>query len=77
MRRLSIEMTHAFHVASGLLVADIIAVLYTNIANVFPSDRENDAKDRIILSKEHLGMAVYVALAEQRFFSEEDIMTNY
>lgn len=80
IRRISIEMTHiahASHIGSALSVADIIAVLYTDIANVFPDNPQNDTRDRVILSKGHSGIAIYVALAELGFFSMEELMTYY
>ncbi|MCM1174364.1 MAG: transketolase [Blautia sp.] len=80
IRRASIEMTHmthASHIGSALSVADIIAVLYADIVNVFPNDSRNDARDRVILSKGHSGMAIYAALAELDFFSKEELMTYY
>lgn len=80
IRRLSVEMTHrthASHIGSALSVADIVAVLYADIARVFPDDSKNCLRDRIVLSKGHSGMAVYAALAESGFFSMEELMTYY
>lgn len=59
---------HASHIGGILSCADIVAVLYNDIATVFPHDPKNKNRDRIILSKGHNGVAIYVALAETGFF---------
>lgn len=54
IRRHAVEMTHksqASHIASVLSVADIIAVLYSGVANVDPAFPDNPNRDRVILSK--------------------------
>lgn len=80
IRRHGIEMTHisgGSHIASILSVADIIAVLYNDIANVDPKNPIMDTRDRIILSKGHAGAAIYAALAEKGFFDVELLKTHY
>lgn len=72
----AIEMTHASgasHVASVLSIADIVAVLYGEIMNVFPDDPDNDFRDRLVLSKGHAGAALYAALAETGFFPIDEL----
>ena len=56
------------HVGSALSIADILAVLYSNI-NVNPKNPLDPKRDRFILSKGHAGAAVYAVLAELRYFS--------
>ena len=80
IRKHGIEMTHishGSHIGSVLSVTDIIAVLYSDILNVFPNNPENTGRDRFILSKGHAGAAVYAALAEKGFFSVEELKTHY
>ncbi|WP_405174897.1 transketolase [Paenibacillus sp. FSL H8-0261] len=80
IRRHSIEMTHlshGSHIGSILSVADIIAVLYSGVANVNPEDPNMPDRDKIILSKGHAGAAIYAALAEVGFFSVEELKTHY
>lgn len=80
IRRHGIEMTHlshGSHIASILSVADIIAVLYNDVANVYPDDPKNPKRDRIVLSKGHAGAAIYAALAEKGFFPIEELKTHY
>ena len=69
--------THASHVGGVMSVADIVAVLYSGVAKVFPEDPRNPDRDRIILSKGHNGMAIYAALAETGFFPREELNKYY
>ena len=71
------HMTHASHIGAVMSVADIVAVLYSGVANVFPDDPKNVARDRIVLSKGHAGMAIYAALAETGFFPRSELNRYY
>ena len=74
IRRHGVEMTHlshGSHIASILSVADIVAVLYNDVANITPENITDENRDRIILSKGHAGAAIYAALAEKGFFDRE------
>tara|TARA_B100001113_G_scaffold1182_2_gene1076 strand:+ start:13884 stop:14675 length:792 start_codon:yes stop_codon:yes gene_type:complete len=64
------------HVGSALSIADILAVLYSNI-NVNPKNPLDPKRDRFILSKGHAGAAVYAVLAELGYFSKEILDTHY
>ena len=80
IRRHGIEMTHlsgGSHIGAILSVADIIAVLYNDIANIDPKNPKKPDRDRIILSKGHAGAAIYAALAELGFFDVEILKTHY
>lgn len=80
IRRHGIEMTHlseGSHIGSILSVADIIAVLYNDIAFVDPKNPKNPDRDRVILSKGHAGAAIYAALAEKGFFDIQLLKTHY
>lgn len=80
IRRHAIEMTHASHashIGAALSVTDIVAVLYSDILQVYPEEPRNESRDRLILSKGHAGVAVYGALAERGFFERELLNTYY
>lgn len=80
IRRHGIEMTHlshGSHIASVLSVADIIAVLYNDIANVNCENPKDEKRDRIILGKGHAGASIYAALAELGFFEVEELKKHY
>ena len=72
IRRHGLEMTHisrGSHIGAVFSLADVMAVLYTKILRVNPSEPKWQDRDRLILSKGHAGAAVYAALAERGFFS--------
>ncbi len=80
IRRHGIEMTHlsgGSHIGAILSVADIIAVLYTDIMKYDPANPEWEGRDRFILSKGHAGASIYAALAESGFFDPEELKTHY
>ncbi|MCI8886334.1 MAG: transketolase [Dorea sp.] len=80
IRRHSIEMTHlsgGSHIGSILSVADIIAILYTDIMKYDSGNPDWEERDRFILSKGHAGAAIYAALAESEFFDIEELKTHY
>ena len=75
-RRRILQMAHAAqasHVASGLSVVDILAVLYTGAAKVSPETVDSIDRDYIILSKGHAAAALYSVLAIRGFFSESQL----
>ena len=65
------------HVGSALSIADIIAVLYGRVLEVFPDNPKHPDRDRFILSKGHAGTAIYAVLAERGFFPVEKLNTHY
>jgi len=78
--RHGIEMTHisgGSHIGAILSVADIIAVLYNDIANINAENPKMAERDRIILSKGHAGAAIYAVLAEKKFFNIDELKTHY
>lgn len=80
IRRHAVEMTAlsgGSHIGAILSVADIMGVLYTDILKFDKDDPEWDGRDRFILSKGHSGASVYAALAENGFFSVEELKTHY
>lgn len=80
IRRHGIEMTHlsgGSHIGSVLSVADILAVMYNDVLNVYPDKPNAPERDRVILSKGHAGAAIYAALAEKGFFPVEELKTHY
>jgi transketolase len=79
IRRHVVTMTStggSSHVASGLSMADIAAVLYTSVLSVRPAEPAWDGRDRFILSKGHAGAAIYAALAEVGFFPVSKLSTH-
>lgn len=80
IRRHGIEMTHishGSHIGSVLSVADIIAVLYTDVLRYDAENPQWEQRDRFILSKGHAGAALYSALAECGFFPVDELKMHY
>ena len=80
IRRHGIEMTHisgGSHIGAIMSVADIIAVLYSDILHFDPADPKSETRDRFILSKGHAGASIYAALAEAGFFTVDELKTHY
>lgn len=63
----------ASHIGGSFSVADIIAVLYSDIAHIDPSNPQKDDRDRIILSKGHCCSVLYACLAEMGFFPKSEL----
>ena len=79
IRRSVVEMTsrgNSSHVASGLSIADILAVLYGEIMTVDPAHPQMVERDRFILSKGHAGAAVYATLSACGFFPSDVLKTH-
>ena len=73
----SINMVYnakASHIGSALSIIDILAVLYSKILKVSPSNNMN--RDRFILSKGHACVGLYAVLAECQFF-EKSVLNTY
>ncbi|MBQ4479768.1 MAG: transketolase [Victivallales bacterium] len=80
IRRHAVEMTHlsgGSHIGAILSVADIVAVLFTEIMHFRAPEPKWSGRDRFILSKGHAGAAIYAALAECGFFPTEELKTHY
>ena len=80
LRRHVLNMTNrgkSSHIGSALSMADIIAVLYSEVLNVDPAAPKHPNRDRFVLSKGHAGVCVYAVLAERGFFSTDLLKTHY
>jgi transketolase len=58
------EMQGQGYVGQGLGFADVLAVVYKDLARLRPDDPEWDGRDRVLLSMGHYAIALYAALAE-------------
>jgi transketolase len=70
-----VAMANASHIGSALSIADLVAVLYTNILRGDPNNPFYQDRDRFVLSKGHACVAVYAALAELGYFHREELET--
>lgn len=65
----------AGHTGGSLSCVDILNVLYNRILNVSPENFSDPQRDRYIQSKGHSVEALYVVLADQGFYPEEELET--
>ena len=65
-----VERSKAAHIGSALSIADIVAVLYSEILRYKSDNPDWGDRDRFILSKGHACIAIYSALAEVGFFEK-------
>lgn len=70
-----IKLAKAGHTGGSLSCTDILNVLYNDVLNVSPENFTDKNRDRYIQSKGHSVEALYVVLAEQGFFPENDLET--
>lgn len=65
------------HIGTNYSMADLLAVLYSNILRIDPARPDWPDRDRFILSKGHGCAALYAVLAERGFFPLEWLDTFY
>jgi transketolase len=76
IRKHSLQMVYqssSSHIGGALSIADILAVLYTDVLSYKSSDPQWEERDRFILSKGHTCVALYSALALCGFFPIEEL----
>lgn len=78
IRRGALKMVHrakASHIGGALSIADLLAVLYTDILRLRPQELEWSGRDRLVFSKGHCCTALYSALALRGFFPTHELET--
>ncbi|RRN77378.1 transketolase [Pseudoxanthomonas sp. SGD-10] len=65
----------AGHTGGSLSCVDILNVLYNHVLNVSPETFKSPDRDRYIQSKGHCVEALFVVLADQGFFPEEELFS--
>ena len=70
-----VSRARASHIGGALSMADLLAVLYTEILHVRPHDPAWAGRDRFILSKGHSCTALYATLALRGFFPVAELET--
>lgn len=56
------------HVGGCMSIADVLAVLYSDVMKIDPKKPDWDGRDYLVLSKGHAGPALFAALALKGFF---------
>lgn len=65
----------AGHIGGEMSVTDILTALYFKIMHVEPQNPTAPQRDRLVLSKGHTALALYVVLAEKGFIPPEEVST--
>lgn len=65
----------AGHIGGEMSVIDLLTALYFDTMNVTPGAPDNPQRDRLVLSKGHTALALYIVLAEKGFIPKEEIST--
>ena len=65
----------AGHIGGEMSVTDILTALFFDILNVDPGDPLAPDRDRLVLSKGHTALALFVVLSERGFIPKEEIST--
>ena len=63
------------HPGGSLSSADIVTALYFDEMNVDPKEPKMAGRDKLILSKGHVGPCQYAALAVRGYYPEEELLT--
>ena len=65
------------HIGGALSVADILAVLYSEIMIFKSKEPRYPKRDRLFFSKGHASVAMYAALSLNNFFSKENLLEDF
>jgi len=65
----------AGHIGGEMSVMDILTALYFQVLNVNAEKPTDPTRDRLILSKGHTALALYIVLAERGFIPKDEIST--
>lgn len=63
----------AGHIGGEMSSIDILTGLYFAVLRIWPDQPKHPERDRFVLSKGHVALALYVTLAKRGFFPEEEI----
>ncbi|CAH0342276.1 transketolase [Rhizobium sp. CECT 9324] len=65
----------AGHIGGEMSAIDILTALYFHVLRIWPEQPKHPDRDRFVLSKGHVALALYVTLAKRGFLPEEEIST--
>lgn len=63
----------AGHIGGEMSVTDLLTALYFHTMSVNPAAPQDPLRDRLVLSKGHTALALYVVLAEKGFIPRDEI----
>lgn len=65
----------AGHIGGEMSAIDILTALYFRVLRIRPDEPKHPDRDRFVLSKGHVALALYVTLAKRGFIPEDEIST--
>ncbi len=65
----------AGHIGGEMSCIDILTALYFRVLRISPDAPKDPGRDRFILSKGHVALALYITLAKRGFLPEDEIST--
>ncbi|WP_180898881.1 transketolase [Martelella soudanensis] len=65
----------AGHIGGEMSVTDLLTALYFHVMSVDPEAPLDPARDRLVLSKGHTALALYIVLSEKGFIDRDEIAT--
>lgn len=65
----------AGHIGGEMSVIDLLTALYFDVMSVDPEKPADPGRDRLVLSKGHTALALYIVLSEKGFIPQEEIST--
>lgn len=65
------------HIGGDMSVMDILVTLYFQEMNISPQNREDENRDRFVLSKGHSVESYYAVLAKKGFFPMEEVIYRF
>lgn len=65
----------AGHIGGEMSAIDLLTALYFRVLRIWPDQPKHPERDRFVLSKGHVALALYVTLAKRGFFPEDEVAT--
>lgn len=65
------------HIGGDMSVMDILVALYFKVMNISPDNKEDENRDRFVMSKGHSVEAYYAVLAQKGFFPIEEVISQF
>ena len=65
------------HIGGDMSVMDVLVTLYFKEMNISPENKDDENRDRFVMSKGHSVEAYYAVLAQKGFFPMEEVISQF
>lgn len=65
------------HIGGDMSVMDILVALYFKVMNISPENKDDENRDRFVMSKGHSVEAYYAVLAKKGFFPMDEVISQF